>query len=137
MARMLSLLGDIDAIWTAVCGDGPRNLLKLTMHPQGARPRILVAVDPKAAGAEQLHRAVEHHRALVRSTNSGVSALVDPVGRVIDHSGVFTEETLRAEVPLLDQDTVFTWLGQWPGWLSLAAIFWMSFVGRHPLRRNA
>jgi len=82
-------------------------------------------------------RAVEHHRALVRSTNSGVSALVDPVGRVIDHSGVFTEETLRAEVPLLDQDTVFTWLGQWPGWLSLAAIFWMSFVGRHPLRRNA
>lgn len=41
MARMLSLLGDIDAIWAAVCGDGPRNLLKLTMHPQGARPRIL------------------------------------------------------------------------------------------------
>ncbi|WP_421717503.1 helix-turn-helix domain-containing protein [Algiphilus sp.] len=41
MQRMLALLGDIEAIWTTVCGEGPRNLLKLTMHPAGARPSIL------------------------------------------------------------------------------------------------
>ena len=31
-------------------------------------------------------RAVEHRRYLLRSTNSGVSAVIDPVGRVIAHS---------------------------------------------------
>ncbi|HJK97271.1 MAG TPA: apolipoprotein N-acyltransferase [Polyangiaceae bacterium LLY-WYZ-14_1] len=81
-------------------------------------------------------RSVEHHRAMVRSTNSGVSAFIDPVGRVIDHSGVFTQETLRAEVPLLDDDTVYTALGNWPGWMSMGAVFWMAFLGRHPLRRR-
>jgi apolipoprotein N-acyltransferase len=33
-------------------------------------------------------RAVEHRRFLVRSTNSGVSAVVDPVGRLVAHSEV-------------------------------------------------
>ncbi|MBY8966396.1 helix-turn-helix transcriptional regulator [Algiphilus sp. NNCM1] len=41
MQRMLSLLGDIEAIWRTVCGAGPRNLFKLSMHPEGARPHIL------------------------------------------------------------------------------------------------
>ena len=39
-------------------------------------------------------RAVEHHRALVRSTNSGVSAFVDPVGRVIEAIGVEEHELI-------------------------------------------
>jgi hypothetical protein len=33
---------------------------------------------------------------------------------------------------MLDQDTVYTMLGDWPGWLSLLAIAWM-FIRR----RNA
>lgn len=40
MTRMLALLGDPDDLWHRVCGEGPRNLLKLTFHPDGARPFI-------------------------------------------------------------------------------------------------
>ena len=40
MTRMLALLGDPDDLWRRVCGEGPRNLLKLTFHPDGARPFI-------------------------------------------------------------------------------------------------
>jgi apolipoprotein N-acyltransferase len=75
-------------------------------------------------------RAIEHRRALVRVTNSGVSAVVDPAGRTVVHSGVFTRETLHASVPLLQSHTPYQWAGAWPGWLGLVGTLWMAFVSR-------
>ena len=43
-------------------------------------------------------RAVEQRRYLVRSTTSGISAIVDPWGRVLARSGIDTREVLRGEV---------------------------------------
>lgn len=63
-------------------------------------------------------RAVEHHRALVRSTNSGVSAFIDPAGRVLTSGGLFTSEQLHAHVPRMDQGTLYEQLGDWPAWLA-------------------
>jgi transcriptional regulator with XRE-family HTH domain len=37
MTRLFGLMGDIDAAWQRCCGDGSRNLLKLTFHPEGMR----------------------------------------------------------------------------------------------------
>lgn len=37
--RLLAVVGG-EAMWQAVCGAGPRNLLKLTFHPKGLRPLI-------------------------------------------------------------------------------------------------
>ncbi len=70
-------------------------------------------------------RAVEHHRYLVRSTNSGVSAIVDPLGRTVVASGVFTREQVVGDVQLLTGWTPYQTVGNWPGWLGLfaAAIF--------------
>lgn len=39
-SRLLALFGDVETLWRTCCGDGPRNLLRLTFHPAGARPRI-------------------------------------------------------------------------------------------------
>ena len=73
-------------------------------------------------------RAAEQHRYLVRATNSGISAVVDPVGRILTRSGLFTQETLTAEVARLDDHTLFELLGSWPGYLGLLALpvllFW-------------
>ncbi len=68
-------------------------------------------------------RSVEHHRALVRATNSGVSAVIDPVGRVVTQGGTFTRETLEAEVPLLTGRTLYGVIGDVPG---AASALWLT-----------
>jgi apolipoprotein N-acyltransferase len=65
-------------------------------------------------------RAVEHRLWLVRATNSGVSAVVDPAGRVVARTGLLTRESLRAVVHPREARTLYTRLGDWPGGLALA-----------------
>jgi apolipoprotein N-acyltransferase len=69
-------------------------------------------------------RAVEHHRYFVRGTNSGVSAIIDPVGRTIAHSGTFRPEAISGTIHWMQSRTVYEILGDWP-WLivSCGALF--------------
>jgi apolipoprotein N-acyltransferase len=62
-------------------------------------------------------RAVEHRRYLVRATNSGVSAIVDPVGRVITHGGTFKVESIDATVRWMRSTTVYEVIGDIPWWI--------------------
>lgn len=80
------------------------------------------------------YRAIEHRRYLVRSTNSGISAVVDPLGRVVAQSGLLTRENLRVDVHMLEQDTIYTALGDWPGWLSFLVIGLMLIRRRGAVR---
>lgn len=81
-------------------------------------------------------RAVEHRRFLVRSTNSGVSAVIDPAGRIVATARLLAPDTLRATVSLLDGRTVYARLGDWPGWLS-AVLVAFALTTRAPRRRRA
>lgn len=69
-------------------------------------------------------RTIETRRALIRSTNTGISALVDPVGRLTGRTGQWTQETLIGEVPLMrgGATTVYLRFGDWVGWSSLAGV---------------
>jgi len=81
-------------------------------------------------------RAVEHRRYLVRATNTGVSAVIDPAGRVVTRSGAFTRENLRAEVAMLEDTTPYALWGDWPSWIALAAVLRMAFpVGKRRSER--
>jgi apolipoprotein N-acyltransferase len=76
-------------------------------------------------------RAVEHRRYLVRATNSGVSGIVDAVGRVVLQSDkTFVETTLIGEARYLRSHTVYETLGDIPWWIATAGIGWMAFVTR-------
>lgn len=62
-------------------------------------------------------RSIENRRSLVRVTNTGVSAFVDPVGRIVSRTGVWTKEVLVDRIPLLSGRTPYALLGDWIGWL--------------------
>ncbi len=62
-------------------------------------------------------RAVEQRRFLVRSTNSGVSAFVDPVGRNLSETRTFVEAADAQTIAWLDGTTPFRLLGQLPMYL--------------------
>jgi apolipoprotein N-acyltransferase len=67
-------------------------------------------------------RAVEHRRYLVRATNSGISAIVDPAGRVLVQSRLLTRENLHGTVRLLDEPTLYGRVGDWPGLVAVVLL---------------
>lgn len=73
-------------------------------------------------------RAVEQRRYFVRATNSGVSAVVDPVGRTLAQTKTFTESTLLAPIAWLNGSTVFRVIGDVPYWFLTLVTFVMAFV---------
>lgn len=65
-------------------------------------------------------RAVEHSRAVVVPTTSGVSAVIEPDGTVEQQSKVFTPAILEASLPLRTSLTPATTLGTAPEWFLVA-----------------
>lgn len=113
---------------------------------RATRPHLLVNMTNDAwfgdSAAPHIHlalsalRAVEHRRFLVRATNSGVSAVIDPLGRVVARSGTFRAETLHARVALLSGETLYARWGDWPGLLSSLLIA-LACVARVTSRSRA
>jgi apolipoprotein N-acyltransferase len=66
-------------------------------------------------------RAIENRRFLLRSTNTGVTAVVDPMGRTLASLLPYTESVLPMEISLLDYPSTFTALPVYLMWLAVAA----------------
>jgi apolipoprotein N-acyltransferase len=94
-------------------------------------------------------RAIEHRRYLLRSTNSGVSAVIDPVGRVIAHSEARAVPDARnhaeqlATVPPERVDAIAHFMtgrtgyeiwGDFPWWTATLAISVMAVYSRRDRR---
>ncbi len=61
-------------------------------------------------------RAIEHRVSFVRSTLTGVSAFVDPVGRIERMTSVKEPELIMGKVPLLQSHTVYQLIGDFFPW---------------------
>jgi apolipoprotein N-acyltransferase len=56
-------------------------------------------------------RSVENHLALARSANTGVSGFIDPFGRIMQATPLFTEQILRAQLPIRQARTFYSHYG--------------------------
>ena len=77
-------------------------------------------------------RAIEQRRFLIRSTNSGISAFVNPTGKVLAHSGAFEIAAIAQPIAWLKGKTVYRVLGDSPWWLVTGASFLIAFLRRKP-----
>ncbi len=68
-------------------------------------------------------RTVETRRSLLRSTNTGVSAVVDPVGRLLQQTDLDEPEVLLASVPMMKGTTVYARIGDL---FAYAIILWSA-----------
>jgi apolipoprotein N-acyltransferase len=76
-------------------------------------------------------RAVEFRRYLVRSANSGISMVVDPLGRVIMSLGLFQQGIITVDVEPLSERTFYSHYGDWPVFLfCLLLVAVAAFVSR-------
>lgn len=72
-------------------------------------------------------RSVETRRYLLRSTNTGISAVIDPVGRVVAKTPIFVRTNLESEVGLMNGGlTLYTRLGDVFPFACL--VFWAGYA---------
>jgi apolipoprotein N-acyltransferase len=65
-------------------------------------------------------RAVENRRSVVRSTNAGITCMIDPDGRILRELPAFTEGVLAGSVPVVrGPRTLYTAWGDWLPWVFL------------------
>jgi apolipoprotein N-acyltransferase len=57
--------------------------------------------------SQAIARAVETRRYLVRAANTGISALVDPYGRVLARSELFVPDVIVGKVSFLEEETFY------------------------------
>lgn len=64
-------------------------------------------------------RSIETRRALIRATNTGISAFVDLTGRIYARTGQWTQETLTREVPMISDRsrTLYVLIGDLLGYI--------------------
>jgi apolipoprotein N-acyltransferase len=103
----------------------PELLVNLTIDTWFGR-----TIEPAEHLALAALRAVEHRRFLVRATNSGVSAIVDPGGRVTRRGEPFVEDAFVGEVRLMQPSTVYEAIGDLPWYGGALAICVMAMFRR-------
>jgi apolipoprotein N-acyltransferase len=62
-------------------------------------------------------RAIENHRWILRATNSGITAAIDPYGRVVAAAPTHRRITLQAPYSFVATTTFYTRHGDWCPWL--------------------
>jgi apolipoprotein N-acyltransferase len=105
--------------------------------PRGAELLVNVTNDawygrtsaPYQHFAMAVFRAVENERYLARAANTGITAVVDPHGRVLERTELFEPTVLVRDVPLLTGTTFYARHGDLFAWSCLAAAAALTAAG--------
>ena len=126
---LISLPG-LPAMGTPICYENSFPAIEREMVREGAGFLVLTinnASYERTAASEQ-HllmsrlRAVENGRWVVHAAVSGISAFVDPQGRVVEQAGLFEPATLRRTVVSSSRTTPYTRFGDWVPMASIVLV---------------
>ena len=108
--------------------------------PQGGRPGWIVNVTndgwfgislgPYQHLQQARLRAIEQGLPLVRAANTGISAVIDPLGRIVDRLALGTQGVLDARLPQRLASTPYGRAGDLPAGLIVAAAFAFALRAR-------
>jgi apolipoprotein N-acyltransferase len=67
----------------------------------------------KTSAAQQhlsiaVFRAIENRRTVARAANTGISGFIDPKGKLLETTALFTDQTLTRDVPMLQRISFYT-----------------------------
>jgi apolipoprotein N-acyltransferase len=82
-------------------------------------------------------RAVEHRAAVVRAANTGVSAIIAPTGQIVQRLALYEQGVVLAPVSIRQQTTLYTRLGDWLAYVSLAVTAFAIVPTRRMATRSA
>ena len=72
------------------------------------------------------NRALEHKKPLIRSTNSGISAIISRNGKIIEKQEYFEEKSIKGTVILYSGNTIYSKFGNWP--LKIILVIYLSLI---------
>lgn len=81
-------------------------------------------------------RAIENHRWLLRSTNTGVTTAIDPYGRMAFQAPRHVRAAFSFPFAFLDRETFYTRHGDWFAWLCVLVGVVMLGISQSPPRAN-
>ena len=128
LGKMVEAVGDFDSgkkgqvlLWGSerigvlICFEAIFPELARSMVQNGAQLLINITNDawfgrssaPYQHLSMVVFRAVENHLAVARAANTGISAFVDPVGRLLDQTPLFEEAVRSRAVPVMDHTSFY------------------------------
>ncbi|MEW5851908.1 MAG: apolipoprotein N-acyltransferase [Myxococcota bacterium] len=74
-------------------------------------------------------RAAETGRAVARVANTGITAGIDPLGRILSPSRVFEDAVVVVDLPVMREKTLYTHIGDVLGWICLVPYAFALMLG--------
>ena len=113
-------------------------MLILAFHPYNAWFLAFFAFVPMLV-AQSVLRAVENRLVIVKADAAYAAAIIDPYGKVVALRNASPDGAafaLVADVPLSTAGTLYSKLGDWVGWLSLAGLVFFIVLQERTKRQH-
>jgi len=81
-------------------------------------------------------RAIENRVSVVRAANTGISAIIDPTGRITERTPLFEEAELTGPVAMIDRSSFYTRYGDIFSFLSIAVVVMIGFYAKKKGRKT-
>jgi len=129
-----------------VCWDRHRLWITRELARAGAQIVLMPADDdfnhnrrfPAFHTSDAVFRAVENRVAFGLGTTNGISAVIDPYGRITAESGINERTAISGNVFTTPHRTLYTYWGDWFGWLTvICLVFFIFLVKLKPRKRKA